>query len=139
MIIHTTNIRIRYAETDQMGIVHHANYFVYFETGRTELLRSLGLPYSELEKLGYILPVIEANAKYYKSVAYDHSVDIITTLRDMPAVKIRLEYEVKDSETNELIAEGYTVHSFVNSETRKPTRAPDVFLNAIEKPFNKTQ
>jgi len=139
MITHTSNIRIRYAETDQMGVVHHANYFVYFEAGRTELLRSLGFPYSELEKLGFILPVIEANAKYYKSVAYDHSIDIITTLREMPAVKIRLDYEVKDSDTKELIADGYTVHSFVNSETRKPTRAPSVFLNAIDKPFNNIQ
>lgn len=137
MIKHTTQIRVRYAETDQMKVVYYANYFVYFETGRTELLRSLGLPYSEFEKMGYILPVIEAHANYYKSASYDHSIDIITTLRNIPTVKIRLDYEVKDPVTNELIAEGYTVHSFVNSETRKPTRAPGVFLKTIEKAFNK--
>jgi acyl-CoA thioester hydrolase len=139
MIKHTTKIRVRYAETDQMKVVYYANYFVYFETARTELLRSIGLPYTELEKIGYILPVIEANAKYYKPATYDSPIAIITTLKEIPTVKIRLDYEVKDSETNELIAEGYTVHSFVNSETRKPTRAPNVFLNAIDKPFNQIQ
>lgn len=139
MIKHTTKIRVRYAETDQMKVVYYANYFVYFVTARTELLRSIGLPYTELEKIGYILPVIEANAKYYKSATYDSSIAIITTLKEIPTVKIRLDYEVKDSETNELIAEGYTVHSFVNSETRKPIRAPNVFLNAIDKPFNQIQ
>jgi acyl-CoA thioester hydrolase len=131
MISHTTNIRVRYAETDQMKIVYYANYFVYFETARTEFLRSIGLPYAELEKKGYILPVIEANAKYYKSATYDSSIAIITTLKEMPTVKIFLYYEVKDLSTNELIAEGYTVHSFVNAATGKPTRTPEIFLKTI--------
>jgi acyl-CoA thioester hydrolase len=136
MLSHTTNIRIRYAETDQMKVVYYANYFIYFETGRTELLRSLGLPYSELEKQGYILPVIEAHAKYYRSASYDNSINIVTIMKDIPTVKIRLDYEVKDPIRNELIVEGYTLHSFVNSKTRRPTRAPEIFLKTIEKAFN---
>lgn len=139
MIKHTTQIRIRYAETDQMKVVYYANYFVFFESGRSELLRSIGLPYTELEKMGYLLPVIEANAKYYKSAAYDDSIDVLTMLKELPTARIKLEYEVRNSETNELIAEGYTVHSFVKSDTRKLTRAPEIFLKTLETALNKAK
>lgn len=139
MIKHTTQIRVRYAETDQMNVVYYANYFVYFETGRTELLRSIGLPYTELENMGYILPVIEANAKYYKPVGYDDLINVITTLKELPTARIKLNYEIKDNTTTEMIAEGYTVHSFVKSNTRKPTRAPDIFLKTLETAFYKTK
>ncbi|MDP2208715.1 MAG: thioesterase family protein [Bacteroidota bacterium] len=139
MIKHTTQIRVRYAETDQMNVVYYSNYFVYFESGRTELLRSIGLPYTELEKMGYILPVIEANAKYYKSAAYDDVITVITTLKELPTARIKLDYEIRDNKTNELIAEGYTVHSFVKSETRKPTRAPEIFLKTLETAFNNSK
>lgn len=135
LIKHTTQIRVRYAETDQMNVVYYSNYFVFFESGRTELLRSIGLPYTELEKMGYILPVIEANAKYFKSAAYDDLIDVITILKELPTARIKLEYEVRDNKTNELIAEGYTVHSFVLSETRKPTRPPSIFLKLLESAF----
>lgn len=136
MIKHTTQIRIRYAETDQMNVVYYANYFVFFESGRTELLRSIGLPYTELEKMGYILPVIEANARYYKPASYDDSIDVLTMLKELPTARIKLEYEVRDNKTNELIAEGYTVHSFVKSDTRKPARPPEIFLKTLETAFN---
>ncbi|MDI6802589.1 MAG: thioesterase family protein [Bacteroidota bacterium] len=135
MIKHTTQIRVRYAETDQMNIVYYSNYFVYFESGRTELLRSIGLAYTELENMGYILPVIEANAKYFKPAAYDDLIDVITVLKELPTARIKLEYEVRNSKTNELIAEGYTVHSFVLSETHKPTRPPNIFLKLLESAF----
>ncbi len=139
MIKHTTQIRVRYAETDQMNVVYYSNYFVYFESGRTELLRSIGLPYTEFEKMGYILPVIEAYAKYYKSAAYDDLINVITILKELPAARIKLDYEIRDNKTNELIAEGYTVHSFVKSETRKPTRAPEIFLKTLETAFNNSK
>ncbi len=133
MLTHTTNIRVRYAETDQMNAVYYANYFIYFEQGRTELLRTIGLAYTELEKMGYILPVIEAHARYFKSAAYDHPINVITILRSVPTAKIEIEYEVRDSETDQLIATGYTIHGFVKANTRKPTRAPKSFIDLIEK------
>ncbi len=127
------NIRVRYAETDQMKVVYYANYFVYFESGRSELLRSIGLPYSELEKLGYILPVIEAYAKYYKSASYDDILEIKTILEKNNYIKIKLSYEVRTHSNGELIAEGYTIHGFIDSKTKKPKRAPEIFIKAIEK------
>lgn len=134
----TTTIRVRYAETDQMKVVYYANYFVYFESGRSELLRSIGLPYAELEKLGYILPVIEAYAKYYKPASYDDLLEIKTTLEKNNNIKIKLTYEVRTKANGELIAEGYTIHGFLDSKTKKPRRAPEIFINAIEK-YNKGQ
>ncbi len=137
MLSHTTNIRIRYAETDQMNVVYYSNYFVYFETGRTELFRSIGLPYSKIEKMGYILPVVEAYAKYYKSVAYDDVIHVITKINEIQSAKVKLEYEIREAETKDLIAEGFTVHIFLNSKTRKINRAPEIFSNTIQKAFDK--
>ncbi len=136
MIKHTTQIRVRYAETDQMNVVYYSNYFVFFESGRTELLRSIGLPYTELEITGYILPVIEAYAKYYKPATYDDLINVITILKELPTARIKLEYEIRDNKTNDLIAEGYTIHSFVKSFTRKPSRAPEIFLKTLETALN---
>ena len=121
MIEHSTKIRIRYAETDQMKTVYYANYFVYFEQARTELMRKIGFPYSDLENMGYLLPVIEAHAAYYKSVAYDDEIIVITTLKDIPSTRIELNYKIINSSTNNLIAEGYTIHCFVKLSTKKPT------------------
>lgn len=139
MIKHLSQIRVRYAETDQMNVVYYSNYFVYFESGRTELLRSIGLAYTEFETMGYILPVIEAYAKYYKSAAYDDLINVITILKELPTARIKLYYEIRDNKTNGLLAEGYTIHSFVKSETRKPTRAPEIFMKALETAFNNSE
>ncbi len=136
MIKHTTQIRVRYAETDQMNVVYYSNYFVYFESGRTELLRSIGLPYTQLENMGYILPVVEAYAKYYNSASYDDLIDVITILKELPTSRIKLEYEVRNTHTSELIAEGYTIHGFLKSDTRKPTRSPEIFLKTVKTAFN---
>lgn len=132
----TINIRVRYAETDQMKVVYYSNYFVYFESGRSELLRSIGLPYTEMEKLGYLLPVIEAHARYYKSASYDDILEIKTILEETNNIKIKLSYEVRLKSNGDLVAEGYTIHGFVDSKTRKPRRAPDIFTNAINKYFS---
>jgi len=133
MIRHSTKIRVRYADTDQMKSVYHARYFDYFESGRAEMIRSLGLPYAEFERLGYLLPVIEAYAKFRKPVRYDDVIEVVAILREAPTAKLRLDYEVyRDGET-ELLAEGYTVHSFVNADTGRPTRAPEKFLEIIKK------
>lgn len=135
MISSITTIRARYADTDQMKMVYYAKYFEYFESARSDLLRDIGLPYPEIEQMGFYLPVIEAHAKYYKAARYDELVKVTTILRERPLAKIRLEYQIHNAETDELLVEGYTVHSFVNASTKKPTRAPERFLEAVENAF----
>jgi acyl-CoA thioester hydrolase len=132
MISQVTDIRVRYADTDQMRIVYYGKFFEYFEQGRSDLLRSIGLPYSQIEKMGYFLPVIEAHADYKRSAQYDDLLKVVTYLREMPVARIRLEYEVTKDGDSGLLAQGHTVHSFVNAASGKPTRAPARFLEAIE-------
>ena len=94
MIQSRTEIAVRYAETDMMGVVYHGSYLPWFEVGRTTLLREQGLPYRELEAGGFRLPVLEVAVRYLKPARYDDAVTIVTTLRERPLLRIRLEYEV---------------------------------------------
>jgi len=126
-----TVIRVRYADTDQMKLVYYAKFFEYFEQGRSDLLRSMGLPYPEIEEMGYYLPVVEAHARYLKSARYDDAIRVKTIVKEIPQARIRIEYELTNEETKEIIAEGHTIHSFVNASTGKPTRAPERFLEAL--------
>ena len=135
MISAETEIRVRYADTDQMRMVYYGKYFEYFECGRSDLLRRVGLPYPEIERMGYFLPVVETHAKYFKSAQYDDLIVVKTTLNEKPLAKVRLVYEIRNAESRDLLAEGSTVHSFINARTQKPTRAPDRFLEAIENAF----
>jgi acyl-CoA thioester hydrolase len=132
MLTHTTTIRVRYADTDQMKSVYYGKFFEYFEQARTDLLRSLGLPYAELERMGYFLPVVEAFAKYHRSARYDDLVRVETSVAEMPVARIRLRYTVRREGEEDLLAEGYTVHAFVHASSGKPTRAPMVFLQTLE-------
>ena len=132
MIKHVCDIRVRYADTDQMKFVYYGKFFEYFEQGRSDLLRSAGLPYATLEDMGFLLPVIEAHAEYKRSAHYDDLLHIVTILRQRPVARVRLDYEVYNADRNELIATGYTVHSFLNSQTGRPTRAPAVFLDTLD-------
>jgi len=111
-----TRLRVRYAETDQMGIVYHANYLIWFEVGRSELFRELELPYTELEEQGLGLAVIEASCRYRKPAHYDDELVIVTELDHMSARSVRFNYHVYREET--LLAEGKTVHMFINKEGR---------------------
>jgi len=131
MISTETKIRVRYADTDQMKMVYYAKFFEYFEQGRSDLLREIGMPYPEIEHMGYYLPVIEAHAKYLKVARYDDLLVVKTMVRDLPQVRIRIEYVITDDATQEIIAEGYTVHSFVNAETGKRARAPERFIEIL--------
>jgi acyl-CoA thioester hydrolase len=133
MIKHTTDIRIRYADTDQMKFAYYGKFFEYFEQGRSDMLRSIGLPYTRIEEMGLFLPVIEAHAEYKKAARYDDLLHVVTILRDTPVARVRLDYEVYKEGEKELLAEGYTIHTFVNAQTGKPTRAPAQFVEAIEK------
>jgi acyl-CoA thioester hydrolase len=137
MIKHTSSIRVRYADTDQMRSVYYGKYFEYFEQSRSDLLRSLGLPYAEIESHGTFLPVIEAYAKYRKSARYDDLLTVEATVTEMPVARVRIHYRILVEGEAEPIVEGYTVHSFVNSSTGRPTRAPAIFLQTLEEAMNK--
>jgi len=136
MVQHTTEVRVRYADTDQMKNVYYAKYFEYFEQGRSDFLRALGLPYPALEAQGFLLPVVEAFARYKRPACYDDLLRVETRLVALPGASIRLDYLVVREGESDVLAEGYTVHSFVNASTGKPTRPPQSLLNVINNAFN---
>lgn len=125
------NVRIRYAETDKMGVVYNSNYFIFFEVGRVELMRSYGMKYSDLEKEGYYLPLVESYAKYINSAYYDDVLDIEVELNwDFKPI-MKFEYKIFRGE--ELITTGFTSHCFMKIETMKAVRPPKVFIDAVTK------
>ncbi|KXG78567.1 putative esterase [Fervidicola ferrireducens] len=113
-----TSFSVRYAETDQMGIVYHANYYVWFEVGRTEFFKSAGLPYWEIEKQGVFLPVIEGFCRYRRSARFGDTVIVKTKVQDMKPTRLKLTYEVFRQHDGTLLAEGYTEHAFVDKDGR---------------------
>ena len=132
MIESRAQITVRYAETDMMGGVYHGSYLPWFEIGRTTLLKELGLPYRELEAAGYRLPVLEVTAKYFRPAVYDDLITVVTTMREKPLLRIRLDYEVRRGD--ELLATGHTVHAFIDREG-KPVRPPPVVVKAMAAGF----
>ena len=105
-------IRVPYAHTDQMGVVYYANYLVYFEMARSEMLREAGTPYGELEKRGVVLPVVEAHTVYRSPARFDDLLELRTRCTEIRGVRLRIEYEVLRGE--ELLATGYTDHVCVS-------------------------
>lgn len=126
---HTATVRVRYADTDKMKIVYNGNYFVYFEVGRTELLRACNLPYSTIEEQGFMLPVLEAHIAYKSPAYYDDLLDIHTSYTLERKAIVRLDYAIQRNTTD--IAIGYTTHSFVNADTMRPVRPPAIFFDAV--------
>lgn len=133
MINSEINIRVLYAHTDNMGIVNNGRYLEYFEAGRNTLLRELGYPYTELEKLNYGLPVIEAHANYISTAKYDDIVTVKAFLRNMPGVRVKIDYELFVG--SKLIVTGHTTHSFINLATMKPVRPPKDFIDIVTPKF----
>ena len=126
----STKTRVRYSETDQMGVVYHGNYAQFFEMGRTEWLRSLGLTYKDMEMNGIILPVVSINLTFIKSALYDDILTIHTFLKKEPMVKIEFNYEIKN-QLDELICTGNSVLAFIDTKNMKPTRCPDYLLKGL--------
>ena len=126
----STKTRVRYSETDQMGVVYHGNYAQFFELGRTEWLRKLGVTYKDMENSGIMLPVISLNCKFIKSAIYDDVLTIETFLIKKPMVKIEFDYKITN-QNDELICTGNSVLAFMNMETKKPTRCPDYLLQSL--------
>lgn len=132
-----TQIRVRYAETDQMGVVYHSNYFPYFESARAEAIRALGFTYADMEKMGIIMPVIEVQCKYLRPALYDDLLTVKVILKELPAHhKIEFHHEVFN-EKKELLANGRIVLYFMESKTMKRTVMPAALLEKLQPYFNR--
>lgn len=128
-----TQVRVRYAETDQMSYVYYGNYAMYFEVARVEALRSIGFSYSQMEREGVMMPVLESHFRYLKPGKYDELLTIKTKLPVLPGARIRFEYEVYN-EQDQLITEGWTILTFLKKESHLPTRPPKNLLDLL-KPY----
>jgi len=120
----TSRVRVRYAETDAMGVVYYANYLLWFEVGRTDLLRGAGWSYREMEADGYLLPVLEAHCEYRQPARYDDELDVKTTGTLVSPVRVKFVYDVVRSADDVRLATGYTVHASIDRGGR-PCRLPD--------------
>jgi acyl-CoA thioester hydrolase len=124
MFITHTQIRVRYAETDQMGVVYHSHYFPWFESARAEAIRELGLTYADMERTGVIMPVIEVQCKYLRPARYDDLLTVKVILKELPLHhKIRFDHEIVN-ENNELLASGYVLLYFMEAGSMKRTNMP---------------
>ena len=132
MLTHTANINVRYAETDGMGVVYHANYLPWFEVARTELLKNHDLRYRDFETQGYLIPVLEASLKYHRPAKYDDDIAVTATIREKPGIRIRIEYEIRRGE--ERLVTGHTLHTFID-RTGRPVRPPETFVKKMQQLF----
>ncbi len=131
MLTKTTSVRVRYADTDKMGITYYSKYLEWFEVGRTEMLRDIGFPYTQLEKEGIGLPVLEAYCHYHRAAKYDQLLRIVSTVKTLPRVTIHIDYKIYDEQV--LLVDGYTTHPFIGI-SGKPVRAPKSLLDVLQ-PF----
>ena len=130
MIENKIDFRIRYGETDQMGYAHHGNYPLYFEMGRIELLRTLGISYKKMEEEGLILPVYSINTRFLKPARYDDKITLKTYLKSLPTARILFEYELYNEE-GELITTGNTTLVFVDTHKKGPVKIPENLLKKM--------
>lgn len=125
------SFRVRYAETDQMGIVYYGNYAQYLELGRVEWLRALGVTYKQMEAEGLMLPVISLQIHYKKPALYDDLITVETTLKKKPGVKIEFDYKIYN-QSQQLLAEAHTALAFIAIHSRKPVTCPDYILGKLD-------
>ena len=136
MFITETQIRVRYAETDQMGVVYHSNFFPYFETARAESIRQLGFTYADMEKMGVIMPVVDVHCRYLRPARYDDLLTIKTTLKELPVHhKVEFHHEVFN-EQDELLAVGKIILYFMEADGMKRTSMPAQLLDKLQPYFN---
>ena len=131
MITYDAKVRVNYKDTDQMGIVHHSNYIVYYEMARVEALRAWGMPYSEMEKQGIISPILEVGSKYIQPAYFDEVLTVRVIIEEMPMVRLKVRYELYN-EAGKLINTGHTWLGFLDAETRRPCRAPQNFVDRLK-------
>jgi acyl-CoA thioester hydrolase len=130
---HFIELRVRYADTDQMRFAYNGKYFEYFEVGRTEMMREVGLPYEVIEKSGFFMPVIETKIHFFAPAFYDELLVIETRVEKLPTVKVHIDHIIKAKERDIVICEGYVELAFLDSKTNRPTRAPKLFIDAVKK------
>lgn len=130
MFEHITKIRVRYGETDQMGYMYYGNYAEFYEVGRVEMLRSLGLTYSGMEQSGIMMPVLELKCKYLKPALYDEEISVKVIMDKMPGIRIHFRYELRN-EKGELINTGETLLVFINMQTNRPSLPPKDFIEKL--------
>lgn len=130
MYTHSTTIRVRYSETDKMGYVYNGNYAQYYEIGRTEMMRSLGMNYAKMEESGVMLPLLELKCKFIKPALYDQLITIKTIVKDLPGVRMLFDYELYN-EADELINIGSTTLVFFDMAKKRPCPPPVYFMERI--------
>lgn len=135
MFFSQTQLRVRYAETDQMGVVYHSNYFPYFEVARAEAIRQLGISYAEMEKSGIILPVVDVHVRFLRPARYDDLLTIKTFLKELPVHhKIEFHHEIYN-EKDELLCTGRIILYFMEKEGMKRTTLPEILLQKLQPYF----
>ncbi|MET0392464.1 MAG: thioesterase family protein [Chitinophagaceae bacterium] len=136
MFTSQTQLRVRYAETDQMGVVYHGHYFQYFEAARAESIRQLGFTYADMEKMGTIMPVVDVQCRYIRPARYDDLLTVRVTLRELP-VHHKIEfYQEVFNETEELLASGKVVLYFMEAGTMKRTVMPEQLRQKLQPYFS---
>lgn len=135
MLTSEVEIRVRYGEVDRMGYLHHGNYALYLEIGRTELIRRLGLSYRDMEDQGILLPVRDLTINYKQPALYDDLVTVKTSLLKRPTVKVIFDYTMHN-QNGELLCDARTTLVFVDATTRKPIKTPDFFNELMDSCFN---
>lgn len=135
-MIHETTFRARYGETDQMGIIYHPNYYIYFEIGRTEFLREMGgMSYKDMEETGVMLTIVETHCRYKVPAKYDDELIVRTMIKDMTAARITFSYQLIRAVDEVLLAEGETTNAFVNIEGRPinlKKKYPDIYERLLK-------
>ena len=126
------SVRVWYKHTDQMGICHHSNYICYYEAARSEWMRALGLPFSEVERRGIMMPILEVQSKYLRPARYDELLTVRIMLKEPPAARITFHYEIYN-EQGQLLNTGMTQLGFIHSDTRRPCRCPEWFAELLQK------
>ncbi len=134
MLEDNINIRVRYADTDQMGFVYYGNYAKYYEIARVELFRNIGLTYKSLEEMGIGMPVIEMKTNFIMPAKYDEKLVVNIKIPELPKLKITFFYEIFNDK-NELINTGETILTFINLLTGKPKRVPSIMKDKLSKYF----
>ena len=132
MVFSETKIRVRYGETDQMGYCYYGNYAQYYEVGRADAMRSLGMSYREMEDRGVFMPIVSMSCRYFRPAHYDDLLTVKTIVKNIPAARMHFYYEIVNQE-GLLINSGETILAFISKKTNRPCPAPDWFLEPLKK------
>ena len=132
-----TSLRVHFYNTDEMGVVHHSNYIRWFETGRVEYLRAIGINLNDLMADNILFPITEINAKYHNPAKFDDELEIETTARELTKVKMEFDYKIRRIDDGKILVKGYSQNVFTNAETGKISRLPDKYFSKLAEAMKK--